>query len=283
MINREIPEDSHFYIDYAPSEKVLWILQSLDPRVAITVGEIAHRLEQEHGVTGQKLRTEWPRRLHDLGLAHQERSGARTTYRLSRLGAKVREIEAVDPQLHPDLMHFLHFSSFEPTPQCRKYLWSYRRCSELAWGETRLLSAREIAARVQSDMRRDFPDLDYQARTGTRFDSTAAGRWLRWVRGLEPSPFPDDDNTLKPRVVSRCELALLALDDTYRARRYRYGDPVILDGQLLDEVSRVFFLDLACCRELIDLAARLTKAIRLSDTFAGTSVTLLAPYGIERI
>lgn len=182
MINREIPEDSHFYIDNAPPEKVLWILQSLDPRVAITVGEIARRLEQEHGVTGQKLRTELPRRLHDLGLAHQQRSGPRTTYRLSRMGAKVREIEAVDPQMYPDLMHFLHFSSFEPTPQCRKYLWSYRRCSELAWGEKRLLNAREMAARIQSDMRREFPYLDYQAPTGTRFDARAARSWLRWVQ-----------------------------------------------------------------------------------------------------
>ena len=78
-------------------------------------------------------------------------------------------------------------------------------------------------------------------------------------------------------------LALLALDDVYRSRGYRYGDPVILDEPMLDEVARVFFLDPICCRKLLDLAARLTKVIKLSDTFAGTSVTLMAPYTIERI
>jgi len=88
---------------------------------------------------------------------------------------------------------------------------------------------------------------------------------------------------MQKRTVSHHEVALLALDDTYRSRGYRYGDPVILDDALLDEVARVFLLDPICCRELIDLAARVTKVIELSDTLAGTSVALLAPYDIERI
>ena len=78
-------------------------------------------------------------------------------------------------------------------------------------------------------------------------------------------------------------LQLLALEQVYQSRGYRHGDPVILDDGLLDETSRVFFLDPTCCRSLIDLAARLTKTVKLSDTFAGTSVALLEPYGIERI
>jgi hypothetical protein len=132
-------------------------------------------------------------------------------------------------------------------------------------------------------MMEDFSHLDYTAQVGARFDNTAVGRWARWVRTLSPPPFNEIGETLQRRTVSNHEITLLALDDVYRSRGYRYGDPVILDDSLLDKVARVFFLDPTCCRELLDLAARLTKAIKLSDTFAGTSVTLMAPYTIESI
>jgi len=101
------------------------------------------------------------------------------------------------------------------------------------------------------------------------------------VAQLCPSPF--EGKELIPRRNHRLELSILALGHIYRSRGYRYGDPVVLDNPLLDEVARVFFLDPICCRELLNLAARLTKAIRLSDTFAGPSVTLMEPYTVESI
>lgn len=144
------------------------------------------------------------------------------------------------------------------------------------------MSTAAMAADVQNQMQRHFPDLDYTARTGARFDGSAAGRCYGWLSHLVPEPFPTKKE-LHPRAVDRYELPLLALDHVYRARGYRYGDPVILDDVLLDAIARVFFLDPLCCRNLLDVAARLTRAIRLSDTFAGTSITLQEPYNIERI
>jgi hypothetical protein len=128
----------------------------------------------------------------------------------------------------------------------------------------------------------EFKHLDYTARVGSRFDDTAAGRWAHWVRALHPPPF-SEEGTLQKRTVTQPELVLLAVDDLYRSRDYRYGDPVILDDAVLDEVARVFFLDPICCRELLSLAARLTKVIRLADTFAGPSITLMESYTIENI
>ena len=154
----------------------------------------------------------------------------------------------------------------------------------MAWREGRLLSRKDIAARILSEMAESFPNLDYQAKVGARFDDTAAGRWIQWIKQLVPNPFPDEEQGLLiKRTVSNHELGLLALDDAYRWRGYRYGDPVILDDGILDEMACVFFLDPVCCRELIELAARLVKDIKLADTFVGPSVTLTAPYGIERI
>lgn len=275
-------EDTHFYIDYAPCEEVRKALSCLSPERAMTATEVFDTLESQ-GQPVKSRRTEILRRLFDLGLAAQTKHGNRLTFSITQLGAKVREIGAFDPQLHPEIMHFLHFSSYDGTAEARKYLWSYRRCSELAWKEGRLLPLREIAARIQSQMREEFPHVDYTANVGARFDNTAAGRWAQWVRALDPPPFTEKGRALQRRIVSRHELGLLALDDAYRSRGYRYGDPVILDDALLEEVARVFLLDPTCCRELIDLAARVTKIVELSDTLAGTSVALLAPYDIERI
>jgi hypothetical protein len=145
------------------------------------------------------------------------------------------------------------------------------------------LPRKEVAARIQSQMIAEFPHLDYTAQVGTRFDDTAAGRWAHWVKTLQPPPFTEEDGALRKRNITQHELILLAVDDLYRSQNYRYGDPVILDEAILDKVARVFFLDPTCCRELLSLAARLTKVVRLADTFAGPSITLMEPYTIESI
>jgi len=275
-------EDTHFYIDYAPYEEVRKVLSCLTPETAMTATEVFDALESQHDPV-KSQRTEILRRLSDLGLARYAKQGSRVTFSITPLGAKVREIDAFDPEVYPDVMHFLHFSSYDGSREARKYLWSYRRCSQSAWREGRLLPLKEIAAQIQSQMNEEFPYLDYTAQIGARFDNTAAGRWAQWVGALRPPPFTEKARTLHKRTVLRHELALLALDDTYRSRGYRYGDPVILDDALLDEAANVFFLDPVCCRQLIDLAARVTTAIALRDTLAGTSVALLAPYGIDRM
>jgi hypothetical protein len=274
-------QDTHFYIDYAPPNKVRDALWCLKPDNPMLPTEIFDRLESQGKTVSQ--RTEIPRRLFDLGLAEQVRHGNRIAYTLTSLGSKLREIASFDPGLYPDLIHFLHFSSWDGTPQARKFLWSYRQCSEISWMEELLLPGKQLASRVQSRMMAKFPDLDYAAAVGARFDSTAAGRWSRWVQSLKPPPFEQDNGDLQKRAVKYHEIILLALDDVYRFENYRYGDPVILDEEMIDELARVFFLDPICCRELLDLAAAVTKAVKLSDTFAGTSVSLVKPYTIESI
>lgn len=275
-------EDTHFYIDYAPPDEAHKALRCINSQQPMTTKEVFDLLELQ-GQPVKSRRTEILRRLYDLGLATQLKRGNQVAYLLSSMGKALQHVESFAPDAYPDLMHFLHFSSWSKDPGCRKYLWSYRRCSELAWKEARLLPRKQIAAVLQAQMLEEFPDLDYTAQSGGRFDSSAAGRWAQWIMALTMPPFTDTNDNLTRRAIDRHELALLALDDVYRSRGYRYGDPVILDETLLDEVARVFFLDHACCRQLIDIAARLTRDIKLSDTLAGTSVSLLAPYGIERI
>ncbi len=270
--------EAHFYIDHAPPDGVRRILGILSLQSGLSVREIGEAVPS----SGQaRFRSEWPRRLYGLGLSDVA-STRPLTYKLTPLGAHIRQLSLADSAIINDLMHYLH-SDWSGTSQHTHSIWSYLVCSQIAWRERRFLGRKQTATLVMERMRECFAGLNYTARIGARFDSTAVGRWFQWVQALEPAPFTENGGVLCRRTVARHELALLGLDRTYRVRGYRYGDPVLLDDALLDEIAAVFFLDLSCCRQLIDTAARLTRAIRLSDTFAGTSITLLEPYTIERI
>lgn len=282
MVSASAGGTNHFYIDTSPPQQVRLVLLVLDEAQAMTVPNIRQTVSARYGPAVRRVRSEWPRRLMDLGLAFQERARSSVAYRLTPIGAKLREIATLESDLYSDLMHYRHYSTYVRSPAAREYLWSYRQCSSIAWAERSFPPTASLAAAVLGRMQEQFPTLDFTAARGARFDHAGASRWLRWVGELYPSPV-GPDRQLLPRTVTRHELPLLALDDVYQTRGYRYGDPVILDESLLDEIASVFFLDAVCTRELIDRAARLTRAIKLADTFSGTSITLLHHYGIEAV
>ena len=277
-------EDLHFLIDNAPPIEVEYLLGCLDPDVAYSTEELRQRLLLYWEYTAQRNLTFSTRRLLDLGLADKANTASgKPGHVITQLGEKVRGILSIDQELYAEIMHFLHYTSYDGSPSSRKLFWSYRNCCEIVWARKELLPTPKLVAEVQSRIAEFFPSA-YASRVGGNFNAGGVSSgWKPWLAQLQPSPFASEGRALIPRRSHRFELAALALDHVYRSRGYRYGDPVILDEPLLDELARVFLLDPICCRELIDLAARLAKAIKLSDTFTGTSVTLWAPYGIERL
>ena len=274
-------EDTHFYLDNVPPEELQLTLRVMSPELGSTADELAGNLLREYGFKMQRDHTYSPRRAYDLGLAQQARSGGRLEYRLTTRGVKVQSIVAVDSALGLDVLHFLHYTGYMGDPQDRKYLWSYRLCCELVWAASEALPSPRMAAEVQARIEEDFPSLPSTDRIGARFDSTAAGRLKAWLRALRPSPLPKGNGRLMRRRVERHELALLALDDLYRSRRYRYGDPVLLADAVLEQVASVFFLDTECCLDLLRVATRVAPAAVMSDTLAGPAVNLLRAYTIE--
>lgn len=277
-------EDVHFLIDNAPPEEVEYILQCLDSTIAYSTEELRERLLLEWGYSAQKHLNFSARRLFDLKLADKSKTSSdKPGHILTQSGEKVRNILSFDHELYKDIMHFLHYTGYDGSPSSRKLFWSYRTCCEITWNRKEVLPVSELVDEVQSRIAELFPSA-YASRVGGNFNAGGVtSGWKPWLTQLQPSPLDSESDAIIPRQVERFELAALALNCVYRSRKYRYGDPVILDDQLLDEVARVFFLDLIYCREMINLAARLTKLIKLSDTFAGTSVTLMEPYRIERI
>ncbi|MBA7648850.1 hypothetical protein ES703_56640 [subsurface metagenome] len=240
-------------------------------------------MADEYGFEMQRDHSYSPRRLYDLGLAHQERQGPRVTYKLTERGLKLQTIQAMDLSLATDLLHYLHYTGYYGNPQDRKYLWSYRRCCEHIWLNGQLILAARLAATIQAEIGANFPHLDFGAKVGMRFNSTAASCVSTWLHALDPSPFTKSSKNLQPRLVQRFELTLLALDDTYRSRQYRYGDAVLMDDSLINQIAGVFFIDTKCCADLLRLSANVVSSVKMSDTLGGASINLVHPFTIDNL
>jgi len=276
-------EDTHFYLDNASPAEVTNVLRVLSLDHDLTPKEISSILRDSYGFSMQKDYTFSPRRLFDLGLAIQNKKGSIVTYRLTKIGSKVQNILGIDPALAMDLLHYLHYSGYTGKPTQRKYLWSYRRCCEIVWGNMRAISSTELASTIQAEMREKFDWLDYGKRAGARFNDKAVGQVYSWIRSLEPSPFEKSGSTVTPRKIDRYEIALLALDETYQSSGYTYGDPVIMDDEFIKLVSGVFMLDPECCKELLGIGAKINQSVRISETLTGASISLMKPFKIDNI
>ena len=274
-------EDIHFYIDNAPPDEVTHVLRVLSVENSLTPDEIAKVMVNQYGFEVQRTHSYSPRRLYDLGVAIQERQGPKVSYRLTEQGAKLQKIQAINSALAIDLLHYLHYTTCSDNPRGRKYLWSYRKCCEIIWSNQRLVPNQELASQILSKMSEEFSSLNWTARVGARFDSTAVGRVYTWLRALDPPPFTKSNKNLQPRFVQRFELAVLALDDTYRSRQYRYGDAVLMAESLVNQTAGVFFLDPKCCTDLLRLSANIVPFVKMSDTLGGASINLLRPFTIE--
>jgi len=274
-------EDIHFHLDNVPPLELQLSIRAMSPEFGLSPDDIAQALSREYGFAMQRDHTYSLRRAYDLGIAEKARLAGKPAYRLTSRGAKLQSVMAVDSALGMELLHYLHYTSYGGRQSDRKCLWSYRRCCQLIWAASATLPTSQMAATIQAEMREAFPSLDWTGRIGARFDRAAAGRLNLWLRALQPSPLPHGEGPISRRRTERYELALLALDDLYRARGYRYGDPVLLDDAVVDQISAVFFLERECSRDLLHFAVRLSPVIKLADTLAGPSVNLLRTYTID--
>jgi len=282
-INEKPKMDAHFYIDNAPPIEVTQILRIMGHDSEFTNQEIAEIFKKSYGFEMQRDHTYSPRRLCDLGLFEKKRTGSRETNNLTDLGKKLQNILGIDISLAFDLLHYLHYTRYENHPNARKYFWSYKRCCELIWEKGFLIKPDELAAIIQVEMKQEFPMLDFNAKKGGRFNAVSAGCVSTWLRALIPSPITKPGELIQRRLVQRFELSLLALSYVYQIRGYQYGDPVLMDRQLIDQISGVFFLNGECCSNLLRMASRISSLVKLSDTLSGTSITLLKPFTINDV
>lgn len=276
----EISKDVHFLIDNVPPKELELTLRSLDSQYPKSLENLRSELISTWGFSTQKNYSFTTRRLQDLGLATKSDQD-KNSYILTSLGVIIQRLLDSTPELCPDIFHYLHFYG---SPDTRKYFLSYRWLCQVVWTRNQMLTTSELVSEIQSRIESYYPDL-YEQKVGGNFNAGGVSAWRAWVSKLEPPILSDDpkDKQLHPRSSSAFQLALLSLTSLYQDRNYRFGDPVLLDDEIVNELSGVFFLDQNIYRSLVQLAARITRHVSIRDSFAGVTVTLLKPFTIEDI
>ncbi|MHB1681277.1 MAG: hypothetical protein ACYCYO_00415 [Bacilli bacterium] len=274
-----LAEDLHFHIDHAPPEEVLSVFRVLSIDRLLTTAEISDTLSTVYGFNMQKDKTYSPRRLFDLGLARQSRVKGKPgiVYNLTELGERLQKILATSEELALEILHYLHLTGYRGLPTDRKLFWSYRKCCELLWLSGKVLTSGELASNIQSEIQDKFPNVDFTVSRGYRFNSGSAAEVISWIRAMNPNPINMSSKEIEYRIVEGHELALLSLSDLYIERGYAYGDPVLLNTDLLRRLSQVFFMSEASFYDLLHTAAIVTSTVKFSDTLAGPSVRLMEP------
>ena len=267
-----IREDTHFLIDYVNPRELELSLRVIDSEDPKSSENIINELDSIWDYHGQSHFSNTTRRLQDLGLIIKTK-GRDNLWILTTLGIKVKKVLDTNPNLYPDLMHFLHYSG---SPEVRKYFLSYKWCSELLWSRKKLLNTQEMVSFVQSKIEDNFPNL-YQMKIGGNFNAGGVNAWKIWLVDLSPAIFSSDNNQEKqilPRMIGDFQIALLSLDYLYTSRGYRYGDPILLNDELIDFMAGIFFLDINCFSNLLSLSSKLTRFVNFRETLAGTTITL---------
>ena len=187
-------EDIHFLIDSAPPPEVEFVLRCLDPDITYSTEDLRERLLQDWGYSAQRNLTFSTRRLFDLGLADKAITiSGKPGHVLTKLGAKAREVLSIDHELYDEIMHFLHYTSYDGSPSSRKLFWSYRTCCELVWARKEMIPTPELVAAVQSQIAEEFPAA-YARRIGGNFNAGGVSSgWKPWVARLQPSPFSSEE------------------------------------------------------------------------------------------
>lgn len=271
-------DDSHFLLDNAPPKEVLYTLLSFSRGSEYSNSDLIDILNEKWSYKAQRNYSNSTRRLFDLQLLDKNEAGL---FSITTLGEKVKEIHEFDNELFNEVFHFLHTTFYYFIENPRKMFWSYRKCSEYLWRNKKIITNQEISNHVINEIDSNWPNLDTSTRGG-RFNEGGVSSWKTWVNSLVPNPI-GDSGELVYRHTNRYELILLSIDDYYRKYKLRFGDPVVVGANVLDEISSVFFLDLECAKQLIIIASRLSPLLSKRDTYGGMAITLNEPYSIERI
>jgi len=104
---------------------------------------------------------------------------------LTELGEKIRELLQYEARLYREIIHFLHYQGYDYTSRRREYLWSYRKLCELLWNRTKVGRHNDLAAKVTGCIQEHFNT------THVPFDGTIIGKFLTWIKPLEPQIIDD--------------------------------------------------------------------------------------------
>lgn len=263
-----------YYIGSANPLELEYILLSITPKDALTRNLLESKILEKFNYRVQKRFGDSINRLEDLDIILKERTEEGQVCKLTDFGQTMRELLQYEVQLYRELIHFLHYQGYNYTTRKREYLWSYRKLCDLLWNRSRVGKYRDLASEVTGYIQEHFNA------TEVPFDDTIIGKFLNWLKPLRPRVIDDEKNILR-REIDRPELFLLSVDLCYREKGLRYGDPILLAENVVDDICKPFFIEPSCLNTLIEISGRFSPGhLRLMTGFQGTSLILRRSFSV---
>jgi hypothetical protein len=261
-----------YYINSAKPIELEYILFSLTPKTGLARDFLRLKILEKFNYNVQKRFGDSINRLEDLDIIIKEK--AETICKLTEFGEKIRELLQYEVQLYREIIHFLHYQGYNYSARKREYLWSYRKLCELLWNRSKVGRHNELAAKVTGCIQ------EYFGTTHVPFDDTIIGKFLTWIKPLQPQVI-DNKGNIYQREINRAELFLLSIDLCYREKNLQYGDPILLTEDIIDGICRTFFINPNCFNDLLDMSKRFyADHLRLMTGFQGTSLILKKSFSV---
>lgn len=274
-------EDVHFLIDNATPIEVSNILKLSSQDVVYSNENFRSLLQSEFSFVAQKDIAYSTRRLFDLKLLKKEKTiDNKPGYILTDFGLKIKNILFNDIEFFWEIMHYLHYQGYRGNFEDRKLFWSYKKSCDFIWYRNEIPKTEVISAYIQDLIEKDFP-LFFSKKVGGNFNIGGVNSWKSWILTLDPKVISND--IYNKRVIEKPELVLIALNFIYETKNIRFGDSIILDDLLIEDLCKVFFIEETNCKDLLSLASKVTDFIKFKETFGGISINLLKPFLINEL
>ena len=210
---------------------------------------------QELGLSiGYQVKTE--RQLRDvLQLLRSFDLMKSRSIQLTLKGQIVAQLAYNNPDLFPEIIHYLYYSTWHSTRETEScFSWSYRTLCNYLWKQGATAEDKPALFSVVSSE----ASAKFQIQT-VSFSTNSVTGILIWLESLNPPviEYGDKDSKMafKRRAFCPPELFVLALDFVYRENEVDYGANLLLNDARRDEICQICLLEPGSFDRVLDYAA----------------------------
>jgi len=202
-----------------------------------------------------KVKLECLETAKDLGLINKENT-------LSPEGFQLLQICQVQPNLFPEIVHFLYFNlwtELEKSKNC--FSWTYQQVCEILWStpssniDPKTLAS-EIYWRARAFSGKDTLSISAKSVNGA----------LHWLEALNPPVIKKHkkEKTFSRRTFCPPELLILAIDRIYRVNNIPYGVGMILSSSNREVLCKITLIEPTYLDRVLQYAFQQFKFLTMS-------------------
>jgi len=201
-----------------------------------------------------------------------------SAFELSEIGQKLKSIFLRNRALFFEIYHLLNYYAFDMNDCSLSYLpfRSYQLVCDAIYKTRKYPKAKVLADRVDHVIK-----TTYQVQGS--FSEVCVTRGIAWLKKLSPPVF-DEYNEFIVRRPDNTEVVLYNLSCYYKIKAIKYGDPLFLDRNSVNDISKAGFIDAIALEDILkELSNQFPMFIKIKYNISGSIVVLSNEVSISRV